>query len=425
MRVPGLLVSIALGCALASAAPDPPTAAANVRKLLDAAADAFPRSKVIRPDEFIRSAAVRRLVQAARGQIAALLAEGHYHRGMTLIVENPLSFEQFKKRQGLPPLRVLPDPRKRVPATRQGYEQYLARWRERDERRGELEHRRRLIAMVVGKIASRRPQVIVELLEHKEVVTRRFAISVVGQDRSLRDPRIVRALLNLLPDRNPWNERPGGIHGGPLEPAWQVPLDAVEVLSQWRVAEAVPYIRRLADDSYFHYRAGSIRLMNRYGVQRSVPLSIHLLGDRMGWVRARAFMNLVVVTGVSLGQHREFWADEKAPAEGRAEAARKWAAWWQVNGEGKDEETFHCEVAERALRLMEQRGLFDPQQQGPIGPYGLLDRHVDISRVLRTGMTHAQKAAALRRFWRQNRSRARFDPRRQKLVVDEAKGDPR
>jgi hypothetical protein len=275
-----------------------------------------------------------------------------------------------------------------------------------------------MIGMIIKKLAASRPQLAITLLRHKDIHVKVFFLSRLPYEQALRRKELITELLAMLPEKNPWDSLPGGTPGGRSEDylAQTLPIAAVEVLSMWREQGAVGYIRRLADDTHYQYRAGSIRLMTRYGVQESVPLCIHLLADKQGYVRGEAFYGLMRLAGITLGQKVDFWKDENLQAEAKSGAVKKWESWWEANGKGKDDAAFHAAVVDRAFELIEKHGWGDKNPDG-ISPDWLIREHVDLSP-FREG-ADKEHAAALRRFWNENRSKMRFAAERQLFVLPE------
>jgi len=364
----------------------------------------FPPGKYIPPDLFFADRNVKKLLNMAKRDIEGLVAGARL--GEFCYVLQPYSFNQWKKSASEP--------------TEDEYQKYVDRIRRKEEHRCETKQRRRIIGMAIKKVASGEPQLLVGLLEHRDVRVQHYAVSLLRYDgRSLKHKTIINALLQNLPERNPWNDRPGGAPGGPMDQYLRdtLPLQVAEVLSLWRTPEALPYIERLAGETHSNCRIDSIRMINRYGVQESVPLSIRLLGDDVYLVRQRAFTNLVKLTAVSLSQDYRFWGDDKVKQEERAEAIGKWLAWWRSYGARKAHTDFHRGAAERALALIREREIWDRSGSGTIAPIDLLRNHVDISTVVTRGKKADEIADDLVRFWEQNASAMVFDELNQMLVL--------
>jgi len=360
----------------------------------------FPPGKYIPPDLFFADRNVRKLLNMAGRDIDGLVAGARLGEPLVCYGLQPFPFDHWKKSASEP--------------TEAEYRKYVDRIRKEEGHRCEVEQRRRIIGMAIKKVASREPQILVCLLEHKDVLVRDYAVSLLRYDGwSLKHWPIINVLLENLPERNPWNDRPGGVPSGPGDQYLRdtLPLQMAEVLSLWRIPEALPYIERLAGDTHFNCRIDSIRMINRYGVQESVPLSIRLLADDVYLVRQRAFTNLVKLTAVSLSQDGEFWQDDRAELEERAEAMGKWLAWWRTHGAGKADADFHRGAAERALALIQERGVWDAM--------GILRNHVDISTVATRGRRADEIAEDLLRFWEGNEPAMVFDELNQMLVLPE------
>ena len=201
---------------------------------LDRICKAFPIGEHISPDQFSSHPDLPALVRIAETDIDSLLAEGRFAE--RLIVINPQSFERFKKTTRVS-LRLPEDGSKAndVP-TRADYEEYLASWREQDACRCRLDRRREIIWMIVEKVASTRPQVLVDLLNHKDVSIRWSTTRFLLPNRSLKDEKVVAALQALARDK-PRDVRPGGEMS--WEQLWrqETPVLAARVLSNWQVKE--------------------------------------------------------------------------------------------------------------------------------------------------------------------------------------------
>ena len=385
----------------------------GVKELFQQAAGTFPPGAWIPPDEFYNHQAAKRLVEIARVDVDALLAEGRFRECM--IVLNPPTFEQFKARPVLDGWHS--DAPRGALSLREEYDRYMERLWDHEKRRCELEHKRQVIRMVLKKVASDEPNTVVDLLNREDCAVRQVGV-YLARDLALKEENIVRALLACLPAKDPGKEVLAGMSTEQVR-ARELSIEAARVLSAWQVEEAWSYVERLSRDPFYHYRSYSLQMANRYGFRRAIPLSISLLGDETGVVRGSAFVNLFRMTGVTLGRSCGFWYDEAVSPQSRTEAADKWRAWWHEQ-KAKDDATFHVAVIKRAFDLMDEYGPFGPRDALPTSPYDVLSVHVDISGISSRGRKEAELAAELKKFWEGNRARMRFDVDRHKFVLEQA-----
>jgi len=207
------------------------TSAAGI--LLDRICKAFPIGEHIPPDRFSAHPDLPALARIAETDIDSLLAEGF---GKSMIVINPQRFEQFKKTTRMS-LRLPQDGSKAkdVP-TRADYEKYMASWREQEVRRGEVDRRREIIWMIVKKVASTRRQVLVDLLDHKDLSIRWSTTQFLLSSPSLKDDKVVAALQALARDKPP-----AGTNASEMSREYfrrhETAVLAALVLSNWQVKE--------------------------------------------------------------------------------------------------------------------------------------------------------------------------------------------
>ena len=202
--------------------------------LLERICRAFPASQHIPPDRFANDPHLPALALITKTDIDSLLAEGQF--GESLIVINPKSFEQFRRTKQTTH-RVTGD-NSTVPdkPTRLDYEKYLGDWMQQDDRRRALEHKRRIIWMILKNVASDDRRILVELLNHEDVSIRWATAQFLLSNPSLQDAKIVAALRSLARDK------PAVVPDGSamsLEQMRQhdLPSLAARVLMNWQAVE--------------------------------------------------------------------------------------------------------------------------------------------------------------------------------------------
>lgn len=407
-------LSLALACSAAGAAE--PKQTAPVPELLQRLAKSFPPGKYIPPQEFVANADVQQLLRLAKADVGAVLKAYQFGRGVAVfgfVVENPMSYEQFKKapsrwRMGWAGKGKLVE----YDRSRKGYDRYLAAWRERDQFRIQLTHKRRLITNVVAELARRDPQVALGLLGHEDPRVRMFTIRLLRLHQGLRSGQVIRALLAMAPQRLPGKE----YLSRAITVEDDIAIELARILSHWQVREALPYVRKLGEHPHYHIRSESLQMMNRYGYRDAIPHAIARLEDQVYVTRGEAFMNLVKLTALVLGQSWELWG-QKATREQIAAAAEKWRAWWATYRKANHDATFHAEVIERIFRLMDLSLRGRPREPALVSPEYLLRQHLDLSSLEALSRKPAERAAQLRAFWKERRGDLRWDPRSQRFVL--------
>jgi hypothetical protein len=208
------------------------TSAAGI--VLDKTCKAFPIGTNIPPDRFSGHPDVPALLRIAETDIDSLLAEGRFAESYCVI--NPQTFAQFKKTKRMS-LRLPEDGSEAndVP-TRADYEAYMASWRAQEGRRCRLERRREIIWMIVKEVASTRRDVLVDLLNHKDVSIRWSTTQFLLPNRSLKDEKVVAALRALARDKSQ-DVRPGGEMSLEQWRRRELPALAARVLSHWQVKD--------------------------------------------------------------------------------------------------------------------------------------------------------------------------------------------
>ena len=245
-------------------------------------------------------------------------------------------------------------------------------------------------------------------------IARSLLFQFVPEERDVID-----ALLKTLPPKYPWyDDDVSGEKGFLVE----CPVMIVERLSYWRIPEVLPYVQKLGQHPFYHYRRDSMKYIKQYGVHESIPHMIKLLDDGAGLVRAEAFDNLALLTGTGMGQRREFWYNDDLKSDQKAEAITAWTEWWAKHGEGIDDVEFHRAAVERAFVLMEKHGPWDFSNKCPAQPIGMLQEH------LNSGISTRQKSddvlvSEFQTFWKQNKELLHFDRIQQKFVVQISKKD--
>ncbi len=209
---------------------------------LDRICKVFPASKHIPPDRFSSHPDLPALVRIAETDIDLLLAEGSFRESYCVI--NPQTFKQFRETTRMSP-RLPKDRSKANDApTLADYEEYMATWRELEGRRCRLDRRREIIWMIVKKVASTRRQVLVDLLNHKDVSIRWSTTQFLLTDPSLKEEKVVAALQAIARDK-PRPALPGESMSLEQSRQRELPDLAARVLTNWKVMDV---LQRLLSD---------------------------------------------------------------------------------------------------------------------------------------------------------------------------------
>ena len=140
----------------------------------------------------------------------------------------------------------------------------------------------RMIGITIQKKAEKNPELVIDLLGRKDPYVQHFAARLLRYNWALKQDPIVLALLRHLPEKNPWNERPGGAPGGPQEQYQRdrLILDIAQILSIWRVEEALPYIRNLTTKPWEKISTELIEKCAEVGVAVALVPSVAKTGLR-------------------------------------------------------------------------------------------------------------------------------------------------